>query len=146
VVPVRETFTGKVVGLGDGDTLSVLREGKAVKIRLHGIDTPESKQPFGTRARQYTGELAFNQLVTVLVRDTDRYGRIVGEVVLPDGRNLGQELVRAGYAWWYKQYAPKETVLQQLEADARAEQRGLWADPHPIAPWEWRKTAHQRGK
>ena len=140
MVPVRETFTGKVVGLSDGDTLSVLREGKAVKVRLHGIDTPESKQPFGTRARQYTGELAFNQLVTVLVRDTDRYGRIVGEVVLPDGRNLGQELVRAGYAWWYRQYAPQETTLAQLEADARAAKQGLWSDPHAKAPWEWRKT------
>jgi micrococcal nuclease len=94
-----EQFPGNVVGILDGDTLSVLREGKAVKVRLHGIDTPERQQPFGTRARQYTGELAFNQVVTVLVRDTDRYGRMVGEVLLPDGRSLNQELVRAGLAW-----------------------------------------------
>jgi endonuclease YncB( thermonuclease family) len=117
-----------------------------VKVRLHGIDTPESKQAFGTRARQFTSELAFNQLVTVLVRDTDRYGRLVGEVILPDGRSLNQELVRAGYAWWYKQYAPKDTMLEQLEAEARQAKSGLWADPHPIAPWEWRKTAQRRAK
>jgi micrococcal nuclease len=90
-----EQFIGKVVGISDGDTLSVLREGKAVKVHLHGIDAPERKQAFGTRARQFTSELAFNQIVTVVVHNTDRYGRLVGEVVLPDGRSLNQELVRA---------------------------------------------------
>ena len=69
-----EQFTGKVVGISDGDTISVLREGKAVKVRLYGIDTPERKQAFGTRARQYTSELAFGQVVTIAVKDQDRYG------------------------------------------------------------------------
>jgi micrococcal nuclease len=66
-----EQFTGKVVGTSDGDTLSVLREGKAVKVRLHGVDTPENKQPFGTRAKQFTSELVFNQHITVIVKTTD---------------------------------------------------------------------------
>jgi micrococcal nuclease len=134
-----EQFTGKVVGLSDGDTLSVLREGKAVKVRLHGVDTPEKAQAFGTQARKLTGDLVFQQIVTVIIRDTDRYGRVVGEVLLPDGRSLNQELVKAGMAWWYRQYAPNDTTLAQLEADARTAKRGLWADAHPVPPWEWRK-------
>ena len=94
VLPVlgAEQFVGKVVGISDGDTLSVMRAGKAVQVRLFGIDTPERTQAFGTRARQYTSELAFAQLVTVTVKDQDRYGRLVAEVVLPDGRSLNQEL------------------------------------------------------
>jgi endonuclease YncB( thermonuclease family) len=134
-----EQFTGKVVSISDGDTLSILREGKAVKVRLHGVDTPERAQAFGTQARKLTGDLAFQQVVTVVVRDIDRYGRVVGEVLLPDGRSLNQELVRAGMAWWYHQYAPNDTTLAQLEAEAHAAKRGLWADAHPVPPWEWRK-------
>jgi endonuclease YncB( thermonuclease family) len=134
-----EQFTGKVVGIADGDTVNVLREGKAVKVRLHGVDTPERAQAFGTQAQKLTGELVFQQVVTVVIRDTDRYGRLVGEVLLPDGRSLNQELVKAGMAWWYRPYAPNDTTLALLEADARAAKRGLWADAHPVPPWEWRK-------
>jgi endonuclease YncB( thermonuclease family) len=80
-----------------------MRGGAAERIRRWGIDCPESKQPFGTRAKQFTGDLAFGQTVTVRVRDIDRYKRTVAEITLPDGRNLNQELVRAGLAWWYRQ-------------------------------------------
>jgi endonuclease YncB( thermonuclease family) len=132
------------VGLSDGDTLDVLREGKAVRVRLHGIDTPEKAQAFGTRARQFSSELVFQKHVTVQVHDTDRSGRLVGEVLLPDGRSLNQELVRAGLAWWSRQYAPNDTNLAQLEAAAHAAQRGLWADAAPVPPWEWRKARTQR--
>jgi len=109
------------------------------KIRLHGIDTPERKQPFGTRARQFASELTFQQTVTVRVRDTDRYGRLVAKVILPDGRSLNRELVTAGMAWWYRQYAKDDTTLAKLEAEARSAKRGLWSDPHAVAPWTWRK-------
>jgi endonuclease YncB( thermonuclease family) len=143
LLAAAEPFTGKVVGISDGDTLSVLREGKAVKVRLHGVDTPEKAQAFGTQARKFTSDLAFQQTVTVEVHTTDRYSRLVGEVLLPDGRSLNQELVRAGMAWWYRQYAPKETALAQLEADARAAKRGLWADAQPVPPWEWRKQPRE---
>jgi endonuclease YncB( thermonuclease family) len=108
-----EQFTGKVVGIGDGDTISVLREGKAVKVRLYGIDAPEKAQAFGTQARTFTGDLVFQHDVTVVVQRTDRYGRLVGDVLLPDCRSLNQELVRAGLAWWYRQYAPNDTTLAQ---------------------------------
>jgi endonuclease YncB( thermonuclease family) len=137
-----EQFTGTVVGISDGDTISVLREGKAVKVRLYGIDAPEKAQAFGTRARQFTAALVFQKDVTIVVHAIDRYGRIVGDVLLPDGRNLSQELVKAGMAWWYKPYAAKDTTLAQLEAEARAAKRGLWADAHPIPPWAWRKETH----
>jgi endonuclease YncB( thermonuclease family) len=114
-----EQCTGKVVGISDGDTISVLREGKAVKVRLYGVDAPEKAQAFGTKSRQLTGDLAFQKAVTVMIHANDRYGRLVGEVLLPDGRSLNQELVRAGMAWWYRPYAPHDTTLAQLEAEAR---------------------------
>jgi endonuclease YncB( thermonuclease family) len=134
-----EEFTGKVVGISDGDTLSVLRDGKDVKVRLYGVDTPEKAQAFGTQARKFTGDLVFQQVVAVQIRATDRYGRFVGEVLLPDGRSLNQVLVQAGMAWWYQRYAPNEPILAQLEAEARAARRGLWADAHPVPPWKWRR-------
>jgi endonuclease YncB( thermonuclease family) len=134
-----EQFTGKVVGISDGDTISVLREGRAVKVRLHGVDTPEEAQAFGTQAHTFTGEMVFQRDVTVVVHTTDRYGRLVGEVLLSDGRNLNQELVRAGLAWWYRAYAPTDTRLAQLEDEARAAHRGLWAAATPVPPWVWRQ-------
>lgn len=142
-LPVRGDFTGRVVGVSDGDTIEVMREGRAVRVRLQGIDTPESGQPFGTRAKQFTSDLVFGQTVAVQVHGTDQYGRILGEVILPDGRSLNRELVRNGYAWWYRRYSD-DPVLQQLEAEARRERRGLWRDKNPIPPWEFRRERRQR--
>ncbi len=68
----------------------------------------------------------------------DRYGRTIGEVMLPDGRVLNHELVKAGFAWWYRKYAPDDDALEQLEQEARDAKLGLWVDPHPVPPWEWR--------
>ena len=73
------------------------------------------------------------------VRDTDRYGRLVAEVRLADGRSLNRELVQAGMAWWYKDYAPKDTELARLEAAARQAKQGLWSEPHPVEPWVFRR-------
>ena len=115
LVHADATFTGRVVGISDGDTVSVLREGKAVKVRLYGIDTPEKKQPFGTQARQTASALAFQQEVTVTVKATDRYGRLVGEVRLPDGQSLNASMVSAGMAWWYRPYAPNETSWRRCK-------------------------------
>jgi micrococcal nuclease len=129
VAPARaEDFTGRVVGVSDGDTLTVLRGRTPVKIRLHGIDAPEAGQDFGTRAKQAASELAFGKVVTVQPRDTDRYGR-----------TLNHELVRSGFAWWYQKYASGDTTLEQLEAEARATRRGLWSQASPIPPWDWRR-------
>jgi len=109
-----------------------------VKIRLAGIDAPETGQDFGSRAKQAASEMAFGKLVTILPRDTDRYGRTVAEVILPDGRSLGQELLRQGLAWRYVRYAPNDKELAGLVAEARAAHRGLWSQPNPIPPWDWR--------
>src|SRR2546422_9117216 len=101
-------FTGKVVGVTDGDTISVMHNGRAEKIRLHGIDCPEKGQAFGQRAKQFTSTLVFGKEVTVTVQDSDKYGRTIGEVTLLDGRVLNHELVKAGLAWWYRKYAPED--------------------------------------
>ena len=132
-------FTGKVVGVTDGDTITVLHNGRGERVRLHGIDCPEKGQGFGTVAKQFTSALIFGKEVTVMVQDSDKYGRTIGEVKLLDGRVLNQELVKAGLAWWYRRYAPGDTALEGLEMEAREAKRGLWVDPNPIPPWEWRK-------
>ena len=137
--PALADFSGKVVGVSDGDTITALHNGLGERVRLSGIDCPEKRQPFGNRAKQLTSALAFGKAVTIVGGSRDRYGRTIGEVILPDGRHLTHALVEAGMCWWYRQYAPANAALAQLEAQARAEKRGLWADPHPIPPWEWRK-------
>jgi len=130
-------ITGKVVGVADGDTITVLKGHTQIKIRLHGIDSPEKGQAFGNRAKQFTSDLVFGKTVAVRPTDTDRYGRTVAWVFV-DGLNLNEEIVRAGFAWHYKRYS-KDTNLAQAEADARANKRGLWRDPNAIPPWDFRQ-------
>lgn len=130
---------GRVVHVADGDTLTVLVEQTEYKIRLLGIDCPEQKQPFGQKAKQFTIELAAGKTVTVNISDRDRYERLVGEVILPDGRILNHELVSAGLAWWYRQYAPNDELLRANEAEAREARKGLWSEPNPVPPWDWRR-------
>lgn len=135
-----ESFTAKVVNVTDGDTVVVLRAGNIQeKVRLAEIDCPEKSQAFGQRAKQFTLDKAAQKNVTVEVRDYDRYGRTVGEVFLPDGKSLNRELVRNGYAWWYRRYS-KDESLGELEAQARTARCGLWSDPAAVAPWDWRKN------
>jgi micrococcal nuclease len=138
VAAAAASFSGRVVRVLDGDTLEVLEAATPRRVRLHGVDCPERNQPYGARARQFTAQLAFGRTVTVVIRDRDRYGRLVGEVLLPDGRNLNRQLVAAGYAWWYRQYS-RDPRLAVLEWMARWRKRGLWQDPHPVPPWEWRR-------
>ncbi len=130
-----EEFTGKVVGVSDGDTITVMRLGRGEKVRLYGIDCPEKGQAFGNRAKQFTSEMVFGKEVLVKTHGCDRYGRILGDVFLPDGQSLNQELVRAGYAWWFRRYS-NDVTLARLEEEARAAKVGLWADPHAVPPWE----------
>jgi micrococcal nuclease len=132
-----EEFSGRVVGVTDGDTISVLRQGRAATVRLVGIDAPEKGQAYGQRAKQFAASLAFGETVTVRVSGHDRYGRLLGEVILSDGRSLNQELVRAGFAWWFRKYS-RDATLAHLEEEAREGRRGLWADPSPEAPWTYR--------
>ena len=122
----------------NGDTIEILPDNHPLRIRLSGIDCPEEAQAFGTQAKKLTSDLCFGKVVTDDTRGTDRYGRTIGEVTLPDGRDLNHELVAAGLAWWYRKYAPDDRTLMELESQARAAHRGLWSDPDPIAPWDWR--------
>jgi endonuclease YncB( thermonuclease family) len=131
-------FTGKVIGVSDGDTITVLHDKTPVKIRLDGIDSPETGQDFGTRAKSFTSEIAFGKVVIVRPVGIDRYRRTIAVVLLPDGRLLNHEIVRSGYAWWYRKFAPRDKALEQLEIQARECNRGLWSQSSPIPPWEWR--------
>ena len=138
-----KVLQGRVVAIADGDTITVLDEhNRQHKVRLAGIDAPESKQPFGQRARGLLAELCFNRFVTIDIQQTDRYGRLVGWVIA-DGQNVNHRLVADGLAWHYKQY-DKSVELAALEATARMEQRGLWSDPHPIEPWKWRRRGRSQ--
>lgn len=135
--PSREPFHARVVGVADGDTITVLDGTTQVKVRLNGIDCPERGQAFGARAKQLTAELAFGKTVTVRPFGKDRYGRVLGEVVLADGRVLNRELVAAGMAWHYTRYS-KDEKLARLERQAREGRLGLWSEGRAVAPWEFR--------
>ena len=102
---VRHDESARVIGISDGDTLTVLRGRTQARIRLHGIDAPETGQDYGSRAKQVASDLAFGKIVTVRPVEEDRYGRTVAEVILPDGRSMNREMVGRGAAWWYRAYS-----------------------------------------
>jgi micrococcal nuclease len=133
-------YPARVIGITDGDTLTVRTAQKThVKIRLAGIDAPESSRDFGTKAKQAASDLAFGKTVKIIERDKDRYGRTVADIALPVGRSLNREMVRNGMAWWYRKHAANDQVLALLEAEARQAKRGSWSQADPKPPWEWRK-------
>lgn len=138
-------FDGQVVGVSDGDTITVLNDQKQIKVRLYGVDCPESKQAFGTRARQFTSEQVFGKLVSVEVMDIDRYGRTVGIVSAPNGTVLNTELLAGGMAWLYPDYckAPICGEWKQVETSARQRKVGLWGGKNPLPPWVWRKNSNR---
>jgi endonuclease YncB( thermonuclease family) len=119
-------FTGPVVSVLDDDTLEVLHNHRAERIRLSGIDCPEKGQAYGNNAKHAASELVFGKEVTLQTHGLDKYGRTIAEVVLPDGTNVNHTLVRDGWCWGYRKYAPGETVLEGLETAARDARKGLW--------------------
>ena len=130
---------GKVVGIADGDTITVLQDNQQFKIRLYGIDTPEKSQDFGQKAKQFTSDMVFKQHVKVVSYDIDRYGRTVGTVYTGQ-KCLNEELVKNGFAWVYKKYCAESFCNQwaQLEREAREKKLGLWIYDNPIPPWDFR--------
>ena len=142
-------WSGEVVGIMDGDTITVLNSKtiQDVKIRLYGIDCPEKGQAFGKRAKQFTSKMVYGKVVEVKVMDTDRYGRTVALVAV-NKQILNEELLKAGYAWVYYQYCHE--MICHAWADyqfaAKLDKRGLWADPDPIPPWEFRRKKGKGGK
>ncbi|RJX18482.1 MAG: nuclease [Desulforudis sp.] len=136
-----QTIAGRVVSVADGDTITILTTAKQIKIRLYGIDTPEGGQEFGQKAKQFTSSLVYGKQAEVKVYDTDRYGRTVG-VVLVEGKNVNEEIIRAGYAWQFQKYC-SESFCQswrKLAEGARTQRIGLWRDKNPTPPWEWRRS------
>ncbi len=140
-------WTGKVIGVTDGDTIRIRRETgqtkTVIRVRLNGVDCPEQDQPFGAQAKKVTSELTLDKWVDVDQKDVDQYGRTVAVIILPDSKNLEQELVARGMAWWYRYHAPEDKTLQRLEKEARKNKRGLWSDPNPMPPWDWRRAHKQ---
>ncbi|MCS4103181.1 thermonuclease family protein [Salinibacter ruber] len=136
----------RVTEVTDGDTFGVRRSaGGEVTIRLHGVDAPESDQPYGTAAtraaRRYVGGKDFR----VFVEEIGRYGRAVARVEVQGG-DLGAMLIGDGLAWWYQEYAPNETEYRRLQHQARNAKRGLWSQSNPVPPWEWRDRTSGPGE
>ena len=138
--PALADFLGSVVSVLDGDTIEVLNGHHADRLRLSGIDCPEKGQVYGKKAKQAASALVFGKEVMIQTHGHDIYTRILGEVILADGMSLNRELVKQGWCWWSRRNAPEDTVLERLEAEARESKKGLWADPAPIPPWDYRKA------
>lgn len=137
-VALADTLTGRVVGISDGDTITVLVNSQPVKVRLTEIDTPEKGQPWGSRAREALSGKVFAKAVEVRSEGTDRYGRTLGRVYV-DGRDVNREMIREGHAWAYRQYLKDESLLAD-EDYAKSNGVGLWGLPEAqrMPPWEWR--------
>ena len=138
-----QTFSARVVGVLDGDTIDVLSADRTqTRIRLAGIDAPEKAQPFSQRSKQLLSDLVFGKTVEIEWSKRERYGRVVGRVLL-DGRDMNLEMVKAGLAWHYKTYEREQrpedrTLYATSETAARKKRIGLWTDLNPTAPWDYR--------
>lgn len=140
-----DTLTGRVVGIADGDTLTLLDATNTQhKIRLSGIDSPEKRQPFGEHCKKSLSDLAYDRAVAIESTKLDRYGRVIGKVLV-NGQDVNLEQVRHGCGWHYKKYQNEQILDDRLSYNAAEElarmgRVGLWADHDPVAPWEWRKV------
>lgn len=140
-----ETINGRVVGISDGDTLTILHASNTqFKIRLAAIDAPEKAQAFGQRGKQKLSDLCFGKNASINVVSMDRYGRGVGDIVCA-GINANQAMIESGLAWVYRKYDKGHEYLYAIEKEAKNARRGLWTDTNPIAPWDWRKAKRNSG-
>ena len=142
-------WSGEVVGITDGDTITLLNSKtlKDVKIRLYGIDCPEGDQAFSKRAKQFTSKMVFGKVVEVHQMDTDRYGRIVA-LISVDKQLLNKELVKAGLAWVYDRYCSEPICesWRNFQLRAKFDKLGLWSNPNPTPPWEFRRKKRKGRK
>ena len=149
VTTTQQTLTGRVVRVADGDTITVLDSSNTQhRIRLEGIDAPESHQAFGTQSKKNLSDLVFGKDVTVLYDKTDQYGRLVGKIIV-NGQDVNLAQVKEGMAWHYKEYereqSPEDRELYaRAEDEARAQHRGLWQDPNPIEPSDFRREQREK--
>ena len=139
-----QAFQGQVVGITDGDTVTVLdSQGSRRKIRLAGIDAPERHQAFGSRSKQSLSALIFGRTVAVEWTNYDRYQRVLGKIVL-GGKDINLEQIRSGMAWWYEKYAHEQSredqiLYREAQITAKGSQSGLWGIRSPVAPWDFRR-------
>jgi endonuclease YncB( thermonuclease family) len=151
-VPVwAAEFGARVVGVADGDTLTVLIECAKFEmpVRLSGIDAPEKKMPFGDKSKKSLSDLSFGKSVTVDFEKRDKYGRLVGKVIV-DGQDASLTQIKRGMAWHFKEYEYDQTAEDRAayaaaEVAARGDMVGLWRDTAPMAPWDWRKKSRAKG-
>ncbi len=141
-----ETITGKVIGVSDGDTITVLdHRMNQHKIRLAGIDAPEKEQAFGQISKKSLSNMVFSKIIDVEYHEEDRYHRKIGKALL-GGTDINLEQVKLGYAWHYKRYQKTQDKKDReaysiAEARAASSKIGLWADTNPVAPWDFRKKS-----
>lgn len=149
-----ESLTGKVIHVSDGDTITILADGVAHRVRLSGIDAPEKGQPFGNRSRQHLRGIAHGREAAAECHKTDRYQRKVCKVMVqprdcqPCGHTLdvGLAQIAAGLAWWYREYAREQSEedrgqYESEEREAKVRKHGLWSLSDPMPPWEWRRLS-----
>ena len=135
-----QKFNVKVVGISDGDTFTGLnRDNLQLKFRIYGIDAPEKKQAFGTKSKEYLSSLIFGKNITVDVQSQDGWGRYLAYVYTPDGKDVFLLMIQAGYAWHFKKYDDNQTY-SDAEIAAKKARKGLWYDPAPQAPWDFRSS------
>jgi len=136
-------WEARVVSVADGDTiiLEPIEGGDRAKVRLHGIDCPESNQPYGQAAKTFVSQAVLFKKVDVQAtpQGKDRYGRIIAVVEIPGVGVLQELLLEAGLAWVYPQYCKDCGAWEAMETEARSQKKGLWVAEKPIGPWEWRK-------
>lgn len=134
----RASESGYVVKVIDGDTYDILLDGKQTRIRMYGIDAPERGMDFYKVSKEYLGALCRENLIRIEKINTDRYGRTIAKSFLPNGHELGAEMIKAGLAWHFKKYS-NDKDLAEFEIIAREKMIGLWSIENPTPPWDYRK-------
>ena len=133
-----QRFTVRVVSISDGDTFTAInKDNLQLKIRIFGIDAPEKKQAYGNKSKEFLSSLIFGKSISIDVQSKDRYGRYLAYVYSPEGKDVSLLMIHEGMAWHFTKYDNNE-VYEAAQMVAKKAKRGLWADPSPIAPWEFR--------
>lgn len=138
------TVSGKVISIIDGDTYDALLQGnKTIRVRMEGIDAPEKGMPFYQKSKKYLSSLCFGKQIVIKITGVDNHERFLAFSYLEDGKEISQEMIKAGFAWHFKRYN-SDSEFSKLELQAKTLRKGLWIDENPMPPWENRKL-HRNG-